>query len=179
VDAYAGRRVSHLRALVVSIALAATMSDAAAADAPASIGTSPALTAINPTTGATVALDPSQGPMHVVFIATWCRPCLAELPKLADLEDRWKADGYRLFVVAVSTRQTPERLRELLAQGPVPGTLVLDANGSVAAAFGAATIPTQALVDRQGHIVARSGVLDPAFTQAVERLVRQEGRAKP
>jgi thiol-disulfide isomerase/thioredoxin len=166
-------------ALIVSLALVLTIPVAGAAEAPASIAISPALTAIDPTTGGTVALDPSQGPMHVAFIATWCRPCLAELPKLADIEDRWKADGYRLFVVAVATRQTPERLRELLAQGPVPGKLVLDASGSLAAAFGAAAIPTQALVDRQGRIVARSGALDPAFAQAVERLVRQEGHAKP
>jgi len=66
-----------------------------------------------------------------------------------------------------------------MAQGPLPGKLVFDANGSVASAFGASTIPTQALVDRHGRIVARSGALDPAFSEAVERLVRQEGRAKP
>ena len=111
--------------------------------------------------------------------ATWCRPCLAEMSKLADVEDRWKADGYRLILVAVATRQTAERLRELASQEPLPGRLVFDANGSVAAAFGAATIPTHALVDRHGRIVARSGVLDAAFKQAVERLVRQEGRVKP
>ena len=137
------------------------------------------MTATDPTTGLPVALDPAPGPMHVVFIATWCRPCLAEIPRLADLEDRWKADGYRLFLVAVATRHTPERLKELLAQGPLPGKLVFDANGTVAAAFGAATIPTQALVDRRGRVVARAGVLDPVFTQGVERLVRQEGRPKP
>ena len=150
-----------------------------AADPPASIPVAPALTAIDPATGEAVPLDPSRGPMHVVFIATWCRPCLAAMPKLIDLEDRWKADGYRLFLVAVSTRQTPDRLRELLAQGPLPGRLLFDGSGAVASAFGAATIPTQVLVDRRGQIVARSGALDPAFLQAVERLVRQEGRAKP
>ena len=152
---------------------------ATAAEPPASIPVAPALTAIDPATGESVFLDPSQGPMHVVFIATWCRPCLAALPKLVDLEDRWKADGYRLFLVAVATRQTPDRLRELQAQGPLPGRLLFDANGAVASAFGAATIPTQALVDRKGRIVARSGALDPPFLQAVERLVRQEGRVKP
>lgn len=151
----------------------------AAAEAPVSIPTSPALTAIDPKTGETVALDPSQGPMHVAFIATWCRPCLAELPKLADLEDRWKPEGYRLFLVAVPTRQTQERLRELLAQGPLPGRLLFDASGAVASAFGAATIPAQVLVDRRGLIVARSGPLDQKFAQAVERLVRQEGLVKP
>ena len=146
---------------------------------PTSIPTAPALTAIDPVTGAAVALDPSQGPMHVVFIATWCRPCMEQMTKLTDLEDRWKPDGYRLFLVAVEMRQTPDRLRELLAQGPLPGRLLFDANGAVASAFGAATIPAQALVDRSGRIVARAGALDAEFKQAVERLVRQEGRAKP
>jgi len=146
---------------------------------PTSIPTAPPLTAIDPVTGAAVALDPSQGPMHVVFIATWCRPCMDQIPKLADLEDRWKPDGYRLFLVAVATRQTPDRLRELLAKGPLPGRLLFDAKGEVAAAFGAATIPAEVLVDRSGRIVARAGALDAGFAQAVEHLVRQEGRAKP
>lgn len=166
-------------AWIAAWALTLFLPVALAEDAPAPAPIATSLVATDPTTGAAVALDPAQGPMHVVFIATWCRPCLAEIPKLADLEDRWKADGYRLFLVAVATRQTPDRLKELLAHGPLPGKLVFDANGSVAAAFGAATIPTHALVDRRGHIIARSGVLDPAFAQAVERLVRQEGRAKP
>jgi thiol-disulfide isomerase/thioredoxin len=171
--------VSRGAAFVAALALLLPSYGALGADPPASIPTSPALTAIDPATGDSVALDPSLGPMQIVFMATWCRPCLAEMPKLVDLEDRWKPDGYRLFLVAVATRQTADRLRELLAQGPLPGRLLFDANGSVASAFGAATIPTQVLVDRRGRIVARSGVLDPAFTQAVERLVRQEGRAKP
>ena len=176
-EAYTRGRVTGVRAMLLVSAIGLFAPRALASEAPVSIGAS--LTATDPATGGTVALDPAQGPMHVVFIATWCRPCLAEIPKLADLEDRWKADGYRLFLVAISTRQTPERLKELSAQGPLPGKLLFDANGSVASAFGAASIPTHALVDRRGRIVARASSLDPAFTQTVERLVRQEGRAKP
>ena len=166
-------------AVSLAIALGLAALHAGAAEAPASIPAAPALAAKDPATGASVPLDPSQGPMHVVFLATWCRPCLAEMPKLADLEDRWKPDGFRLFLVAVATRQTQDRLRELLAHEPMPGRLVFDADGSVAAAFGAATLPTHVLVDRRGRIVARSGQLDAAFAQAVERLVRQEGRVQP
>jgi len=169
------RRAARIAALLMVL----RAPGARAAEPPASIPVSPPLTAVDPATGTAVALDPSQGPMHVVFLATWCRPCMSELPKLVDLEDRWKPEGYRLFLVAVATRQTPERLRELQAQGPLPGRLLFDANGSVAEAFGAATLPSQALVNRSGRIVARAGALDSAFTQAVERLVRQEGRAKP
>jgi len=171
--------LSRRAGLVAALLLLLRAPVALAADPKASIPLAPSLTAIDPVTGDAVALDPSQGPMHVVFIATWCRPCMEQMPKLVDLEDRWKPEGYRLFLVAVATRQTPDRLRELLAQGPLPGRLLFDANGAVASAFGAATIPAQALVDRSGRIVARAGALDAEFKQVVERLVRQEGRAKP
>jgi peroxiredoxin len=171
--------VSRGAAQLIVLALLLSVGVAAAADPPTSLPMSPVLTAIDPKTGEAVALDPSQGPMHVAFIATWCRPCMAEIPKLTDLEDRWKPDGYRLFLVAVATRQSQDRLREFAAQGPLPGRLLFDASGAVASAFGAATIPMQVLVDRSGKIVARSGPLDAAFAEAVERLVRQEGRTKP
>jgi len=150
---------------------------ASAAQAPASIPMSPAPSAVEPKTGERVSLDPADGPMHVVFMATWCRPCLTEMPKLFDLEDRWKSDGYRLFLIAVSTRQTTDKLREFETKDSVAGRLLFDADGSVAAAFGAANIPTHILVDRSGAIVARAGQIDDAFKTEVERLIRQEGRS--
>lgn len=163
--------------LALALLIAYGAPAAPAAEAPASISMSPAVSAVDPETGERVAFDPSKGPMHVVFMATWCRPCLTEFPKLFDLEDRWKADGYRLFLVAVSTRQTIDRLKEFQAQEPLPGRLLFDADGSAAAAFGAANIPMHVLVDRRGEIVARSGIVDAEFKTAVERLIRQEGRA--
>lgn len=169
-----------IRRAAPAVALAAALvapSFAAGAEAPVSIPTAPAASAIDPKTGERVALDPAKGPMHVVFMATWCRPCLSDLPRLFDLEDRWKSDGYRLFLVAVSSRQSMDKLREFEAREPIPGRLLFDADGTVAASFGAANIPMHVLVDRRGGIVARSGALDEAFKTAVERLVRQEGRA--
>jgi peroxiredoxin len=164
-------------ALVLALLVAAGARNAPAAEAPASIPTSPAPSAVDPATGERVTLDPTKGPMHVVFLATWCQPCLTEMPKLFDLDDRWKADGYRLFLVAVSTRQTAARLKEFQAQEALPGRLLFDADGSAAATFGAANIPTHILVDRRGAIVARAGTLDAEFKTAVERLIRQEGRS--
>jgi len=86
-----------VRRAVGDLLVAAGIGLAAATSAPAAAPAVPsgaaALTGLDPRTGERVPLDPSAGPMHVVFLATWCRPCVAELPRLADLEDRWKADG--------------------------------------------------------------------------------------
>ncbi len=163
-----------LAAIVVGSALS-VVCRAAELAAPAAIPAG--LQASDPQTGAHVALDPGQGPQMLAFFATWCRPCLADLSKLTDLEDRWKPDGLRLMLVAVETRQTPDRLRELAAKDPLPGKLLFDADGSVAKATGATSLPAYVLIDRKGGVVARSGVIDAAFKQAVERLVRQEGHA--
>jgi peroxiredoxin len=152
---------------------------AAAADAPPPDRAPSGLAALDPATGDKVALDWAAGPTHVAFFATWCRPCLEEVPRLFDLQDRWKADGYRLLLVALPTRQSPERLKEFLSQGPVPGRLLFDGDGSVGKAFGITTIPAHVLVDRTGRVVTRAGALDETFTQAVERSVRQGGRSRP
>ena len=166
-----------LRRIVAGAVLAAA--SYAAADAPPPARASAGLSALDPATDERVALDWAAGPTHIAFIATWCRPCLEEVSRLFDLQDRWKADGYRLLLVALPTRQSVPRLKEFLGQGPVPGRLLFDADGSVAKAFGVATIPAHVLVDRDGRIVARTGALDEAFTQAVERNVRQAGRPRP
>ena len=164
-------------------ALATALSFLAAASAahapPTTIPTAPPLAGIDPAQGTSVALDPRDGPMHIVLFATWCRPCLEEIPKLFELEDRFKPEGYRLFLVALPTRQSVDRLRLFLGEGPVPGRLVFDRDGSIAAALGAGTIPAHLLIDRKGSVIARTSALDPAFTTAVERLVRQEGRVAP
>ena len=153
---------------------------AATPSPPAGLATGPsALSAVDPASEQTVRLDPAEGPMHLVFLATWCRPCVAEMPRLFDLEDRWKAEGYRLFLIAMPTRQSPERLKAFLEEGPVPGRLLFDRSGSVASALGVTTIPSHVLVDRAGRIVARSVAVDTELLDAVERLVRQEGRPQP
>ena len=169
--------MTPLRRVVASAILAAAAH--ARADAPPPALAPGGLSAIDPATDDRVALDWTAGPTHVAFIATWCRPCLEETSRLFDLQDRWKADGYRLVLVALPTRQSVQRLREFLSQGPVPGRLLFDADGSVAKAFGVTTIPAHVLVDRDGRMVARAGALDEAFAQAVERNVRQAGRTRP
>lgn len=165
---------------MIRTALAAALSFAAVASPaptlPASVPLAPPLSGLDPVQGTSVALDPGDGPIHIVVFATWCRPCLDEIPKLFDLEDRFKPEGYRLFLVALPTRQSADRLRLFLGEGPVPGRLLFDRDGSIAAALGAATIPAHVLIDRKGRVVARASALDPEFTTAVERLVRQEGR---
>jgi len=115
--------------------------------------------------------------LHVVFFATWCPPCLDELDPLADLRDRWSEHGYRLVLVAVQARHTPERLARFAGERSLPGTLLFDSDGRAAKAFGADQLPTHLLYDEAGEQLLRAASLDQGVAERVEQLFRKRERA--
>jgi thiol-disulfide isomerase/thioredoxin len=114
---------------------------------------------------------------HLVFFATWCPPCLAEMARLQELEATWGRQGYRLVLVAVQTRQTPERLRAFVEGESPPGQVLLDTDGAVQHAAGVEDLPAHLLLAPDGTIVFRAGALaDGVIPEVEKRLgVRRRG----
>ena len=80
--------------------------------------------------------------------ATWCAPCVEELPSLLDLSHRMPA----LAVVAVSTDQDPEVYHRFLVQHHVNVTTVRDADQRINALYGTVMIPETYIIDKHGII---------------------------
>jgi thiol-disulfide isomerase/thioredoxin len=87
------------------------------------------------------------------FWASWCEPCRAEMPSLELLAERHEKAG--LVVVAVNHRETDASIRRYLAQWPITLTIVRDADGAAARAWGVRIFPTTIVIGRDGR---------PAFT---------------
>ncbi|HKQ60897.1 MAG TPA: TlpA disulfide reductase family protein [Candidatus Polarisedimenticolaceae bacterium] len=149
------------------LVLALAVSGAAFAAAPLSV------TLQDPSNGNSVTLQSGARALHVVFFATWCEPCRAELVRLDDLEARYGERGYRLVLVGVPTRQSAERLRQFAATEHPPGLLLYDAAGEASTALHPDGLPTHVLLDAAGAEVHRSAALDAATITAVETLVRR------
>ncbi len=126
----------------------------------------------DPASGGPVALEAGAVALHLVFFATWCPPCRAELAELAELETRWDQDGYRLVLIAVRSRHSAPRLVEFATNERPPGRVLFDADGRAQRALGAEHLPTHVVFDRQGNEVVRSGALGGGIEAEVERLVR-------
>ena len=131
----------------------------------------------DPVKGTAVSLPGGARLTHLVFFATWCPPCLAEMARLQELEATWERQGYRLVLVAVQTRQTPERLRAYVEKDSPPGQVLLDADGSVQKAAGVEDLPAHLLLAPDGTIVFRAGALADGVVPEVERRlgVRRRG----
>ena len=144
-------------ALMLMAAVAATVSSAAVS-----------LSGIDPVTGESRTLELDQRLTHVVFFATWCPPCLAELAALRDLEARWAPDGYRLVLVAIDLRETGDRIARFISDERPPGLVLFDAGGGLQNRFRVEAVPGHILLGPGGAELFRASSLDEGVGTAVE-----------
>lgn len=89
----------------------------------------------------------------VDFWATWCGPCVAELPRVKKLYAQYHDKGFE--VVGVSCDNKPDTLMSYLAAHPdMPWTQLFDVNKPgwhpLATQLGITGIPTMYLIDKNG-----------------------------
>lgn len=95
----------------------------------------------------TVDLAKLRGKVVVLNLwATWCAPCVEELPSLLALQQRMPG----LTVVGVSTDQDDAVYRRFLLKHQVNLLTVRDSRQEVNALYGTALIPETYVIDRQG-----------------------------
>lgn len=91
------------------------------------------------------------------FWATWCAPCVQELPQLKVAYDRYALMGFE--ICAISLDPDIERLREFVAQEQLLWKNMIDQASADAVpaseVYGVTSIPTNFLISPEGKIVAR------------------------
>ncbi len=84
------------------------------------------------------------------FWATWCPPCVEEIPSLGRLDLR--LDGKPFRVVSVDVGEEAEQVRAFLKRVPADFPVLLDPEGSVTEPWKIRAFPTSFLIDREGHL---------------------------
>lgn len=97
------------------------------------------------------------------FWASWCRPCVEEIPVFTELQDDFGDQGLQMLGVAVDNRDAARDFSERLEmnypsfQGTTSGMELVEAYGNERG-----TLPYTVVIDRDGTIVHR-------FDREIER----------
>jgi peroxiredoxin len=86
------------------------------------------------------------------FWATWCPPCLEEMPAMERLWRQHQADGFVLLAVSVDAQ--PRVVPPFLRDHRLTFAVGLDSKMDLANAYGVRALPSSFVVDRLGYLAA-------------------------
>lgn len=111
------------------------------------------------------------------FWATWCPPCVASLPALDRIQDRFSDQGFTVLGVNQEP-QSIARTRAFVASRELGFPMVVDP-GYVAGSYGVHSLPTSFLVDRKGVIRAtfRGAPDEDRLASLIEAVLEEQASA--
>ena len=107
------------------------------------------------------------------FWATWCAPCLEELPSLDQFSRKFANQG--VTVLAVSVDRNEKRYRDLLNRVKPGFQTTRDPDSNIAASYGTFLYPETYIIDGNGKVLYKEAAardwMDPAFLNYFQSLL--------
>jgi thiol-disulfide isomerase/thioredoxin len=124
--------------------------------------------------GESVTLSEYRGtPVLVNFWASWCPPCMLELPELAEVARAYEPD--ELVILAVNAKETRTKVEQTLAVNDLDLNVLMDTDGVAYRSYDVMSIPTNVMIDGAGVVRAtRSGSMN---ADAIRELVDEVSAA--
>jgi len=113
--------------------------------------------------------------VHVVFWATWCVPCLQEVPTLRATYDKYRERGLQVLGIAVDMGQTLDGVRTAVRDLKINYPILWDEGGSLLERYRVAYIPQNFLIGKDGVIRYAGTSLPANYDTLVESLLKEDG----
>lgn len=105
------------------------------------------------------------------FWASWCGPCIHEMPEVIKMYNQYKSQG--LGIIGVSLDSNEKAWKNAITSLSLPWTHISELNGwnnSMVSAYGIRSIPFTMIVDNEGKILQK-GLRGQQLVQAVGQLL--------
>jgi peroxiredoxin len=103
--------------------------------------------------GNNITLSSLKGKVVVInFFAEWCGPCKSEMPSLQRMYDRCKESDF--VFLAINVGDPPQEAKNYAEKAELTFPILCDKDSSVAASYGAQSIPLTYIIDKTGTVVA-------------------------
>ncbi len=160
------------RALCAALILAVTVG-AVSADASETRTKAPNFRAVD-MSGERFTLEEilGKGPIIVDFWATWCKPCLKELPHLQQILDKYEDQGLQVLAVTIDAPKFHSQAKRMMKSKKYGFRVVLDAEQDVFRKLqGKGSIPYVVVIDSEGYMRYQHTGYRPGDEKELERIV--------
>ena len=129
-------------------------------------------------TGESATAKEKKKAVVLVFFATWCKPCMKEIPILKKIYGAWRGKGRDVEVIYVGLSQGEKELGPFAKEQKLPWRVIPDSFGLLARRYGASQLPHLFIVDERGKIAFQHRGIAPELYQTLDnQLARITGTA--
>jgi thiol-disulfide isomerase/thioredoxin len=111
----------------------------------------------------------------VNFWATWCTPCVKEIPSLMKLKQKVDSDGFEILTINIG--ESKEKIEAFVNANPVNLPVLIDLDGKTIKDWRVYVYPSNYILDKTGRIkYAHRGALDwsdPGVVEIINKLVNE------
>jgi len=120
--------------------------------------------------GKRVTLSSFGGKILVLnFWATWCAPCIQEIPSLNEFQKEFANSG--VVVVAISIDKNPQKYRAFLDRIRVSFDTAIDPNADISAQYGTFQVPETYII-KDGRVMRKFAEAENWLTDDMKSYVR-------
>jgi len=106
------------------------------------------------------------------FWATWCHPCLREIPELNKLYNKFR-DQPGIAFLAISVKGKPEKVAAYQETNPISFEVLLDYKEELADYYNVSQMPTTILLSPSGKTVFRQSGFSPKAIENLEKEIEK------
>jgi peroxiredoxin len=103
--------------------------------------------------GKDVKLSDFRGKIVMInFWATWCVPCINELPFMQAISDNWSSKGIQVLAIAIKDHEQLDAVGQYITQNTYTFRVLWDSKGQAESLYNVSTFPTTFFIDKEGII---------------------------
>jgi len=113
-----------------------------------------------------------RGPIIVDFWATWCKPCIKELPYIQRMYDEYSPRGLQVYAVSIDSPKSQSRVKPFISGRKFTFPVLMDPGQDVFAKLqGKGSVPYVVVLDAEGRIRYRHTGYRPGDEKELEEVV--------
>ena len=115
--------------------------------------------------------------VYIDMWATWCAPCIAEIPALKKIEERYHGKNIEFVSISIDAAKDYEKWKKFVTNRNLGGVQLFadkDWKSEFATAYGVQSIPRFILIDPKGNVVDADAPRpsDPALVAKLDSLLK-------
>ena len=115
-----------------------------------------------------------KGPVVVDFWATWCKPCIKELPYIQRMHEEYEEQGLTVLAVTIDSPRSQSRVKPFIKGRKFTFQVVMDGSQDVFRGLqGRGTIPYVVVIDPEGYVRYRHTGYRPGDEVELENVVKE------